>query len=48
MAIRMIEIVSEPRAVNKSTAVNKPKRGSYPATDARRAYMAEFMRRARA
>jgi hypothetical protein len=47
MAIRIVTVEPvTPRAVNRPAAVNK--RGAYPATDARRAYMAEVMRRRRA
>jgi hypothetical protein len=47
MAIRIVTVEPvTPRAVNRPAAVNK--RGAYPATDARRAYMAEIMRRRRA
>jgi hypothetical protein len=52
MAIRIVNALdpAKPRAVNRSAAVNTVavnKRGAYPATDARRAYMAEVMRRRR-
>jgi hypothetical protein len=52
MAIRIIDAEPvTPRAVNRPAAVNTVavnKRGAYPATDARRAYMADVMRRRRA
>jgi hypothetical protein len=52
MAIRIVTVEPvTPRAVNRPAAVNTAavnKRGAYPATDARRAYMAEVMRRRRA
>ena len=42
--------VPKSAAVNAPSAVNRPavnKRGSYPGTDARRAYMREYMRKRR-